>query len=98
MILTRLDALHPIGDGVFCQFFTAGSPDARALAECLRVSGWEVDLYDEELGPLEHGVACFLTQGFWPQVPTSQILGWFPLYLPEDVNPDLVVEPTEASR
>lgn len=92
MVITRLDALHPAGDGCFCQFFAGKTDRPRLAADCLRVCGWEVDVYEEELGPMGREHVAFLTQGLWPQLPTTAILEWFPLYLPEEVNPDQAVE------
>lgn len=91
MLITRLDAMHPAGDGVFCEFFR-GILNARLRADALRVCGWEVDIYDEELGPLGDDQQCFLLQNGWPLLPTSSILEWFPMYLPVEVNAEQIFE------
>lgn len=97
MLILRLDALHPAGDGVFCLFF---HPDrdrtARARAEGLQICGWEVDLYEEDLGPLDVDRRHFLLQNAWPQLPTSQLLEWFPLYLPAEIDAEEVYEMQEG--
>ena len=92
MLIIRLDAMHPAGDGVFCEFF-AQELYARVRADGLRTCGWEVDIYGEDLGPLSDGQRCFLMQNAWPLLHTGALLDWYPQAPAADVNGDDVFVP-----
>lgn len=92
MLITRLDAFHPAGDGVFCTLWLSKQGPARYVDRLL-ATGWEVDVYEEEVGPLSDAQWQFLVGGYWPLVPTSTLLEWFPKVPAADVDGEEVFEP-----
>lgn len=95
MLITRLDAMHPAGDGAFCRFFFAGPdvPGPRTTAARLATNGWEVDVYPEELGPLNGYQQMRLMDEVWPLMPTSTLLEWIASPSQADVDGDEIFEP-----
>lgn len=77
MILTRLDAIHQ-ADGAFCRFFFAGDdvPGKHGVAEELVRNGWDVDLYDEDVGAIDASQQLRLMGEAWPLAATSTLLEW----------------------
>lgn len=94
MLITRLDAIHPAGDGVLCVFFAVERlATTHVYASRLRDCGWEVDVYREDVGPLSDQQWRFLHDGYWPLVPTCTLLEWFPKYSAPTVDGDEVFVP-----
>lgn len=98
MLIYRLDAFHPAGDGVFCSFAEHKIRADHHWIVRLRNSGWEVDVYAEDIPSLVRKQAIFLFQGHWPLLPTSTILSWYPAYPSPLIDGEDVFEPGKGGE
>lgn len=98
MLIYRLDAFHPAGDGVFCCFTKGLIHRDHPWLRRLRIGGWELDFYIEDIPSLESAQFLYLCDGFWPLLPTSTILSWYPAYQSPPIDGEDIFEPKPGGK